>query len=215
MARVSTRLCFPNPRGLQLVADLLLPLGHPPFPAVLFAHDLMSDKEDPLARLVAVELAREGIATMLLDLAGHGESEGTPAESSPEEQAGDLGAALDELEQRRDIDPRGIGLLGSGTGALSALLRAERDPRARVMVLHGPRSPEVLDVVRRVALPVLIVVGSQDDQMLQAALALQAALVGEKKVAVVEGALGPFDDPAHRQEIAILTVDWFLRHLRG
>lgn len=212
MAMETITLRFRNRRGFLLAADLLLPIGSGPFPAVIFAHNLLGSKESPGDRLIAGMLAREGIAAMLLDFTGHGRSEGTVEESTVAQQVEDLGAALDELERKAAIAIERVGANGTGTGALAVALRAERDPRLRALALRGPRQG-ALDAIRRVAVPTLIVVGDEDRSILEQALALQEVLAGDKRVAVSVGMEYPTEDPARVREVAVLSTEWFTTHL--
>ncbi len=196
-----------------MAADLLLPSGPGPFPAVLCTHDALDHRASPHNLQLAGVLAAEGIAVMLLDLTGQGESDGTVEDATPEQQAGDVGTALDELERRPDIAMGRVGAFGSGSGALPVTLRAERDPRIRALVLEGPRQPAVFDSLRRVALPTLLLVGSQDRRALEDALALREALVGDIRVAVVPEAEVPQEDLSGFQQAALLAGDWFREHI--
>lgn len=196
-----------------MAADLVLLPGPGPFPTVVFAHDLLSTRENPAIHGAAEMLVRNGMAAMLLDFTGHGDSEGTLEDCTLEQQVEDLGAALDELERRPEADSDRIGGVGVGTGALAVSLRAERDPRIRVLALWAPTAEATLDAIRRVALPTLLVVGSEDREMLQGAMALQDALAGQKEVLVVAGAGRTIEDPAQVQGVSVSTVEWFLDHL--
>ena len=213
MAPVTNSLRFLNARGFRLAADIVLPPGPGPFPAVVFAHDLLSTRENPAIHGTAEMLARSGIAAMLLDFTGHGDSEGTLEDCTLEQQVEGLGAALDELERRPETDPERIGGVGVGTGALAMSLRAERDPRIRVLALWAPTAEATLDAIRRVPLPTLLVVGSEDREMLQGAMALQDALAGQKEVLVVAGAGRSIEGPAQLEGLSVSTVEWFLDHL--
>ncbi len=214
MAAVTIPLRIENPRGFWLAADLLLPSGPGPFPAVIFAHDLLEGRASPRDRGVAGMLVGDGFAVMLLDLTGQGDSEGTLEESTPERHAEDVGTALDQLEQRADVDARHIGAHGSGAGALAVALRAERDPRIGALVLRDPRADGLFDAVRRVPVPTLIIVSSEDGPALEESLAVGEALVGEKKVAMVTGMVSEYEDLAALPEAAVLAADWFRDHLR-
>lgn len=214
MPEVSIPLRIPNSRGFRLAADLLLPSGPGPFPAVVCTHDPLVDRTSPLNRLLADMLVGEGIAVLLLDLTGQGESEGMPEDGTPEQQMEDVGAALDELARRPDVDVRRIGAFGGGGGALAVALRAERDPRLRALVLQSPRSDELFDAIRRTALPTLLLVGIEDRKALEDSIALDEALVGEKRSTVVPGMEPLRGDPALLRQVAIPAVDWFKQHLQ-
>lgn len=202
-----------NPQGFRLAADLLLPSGPGPFPAVICTHDLLDQRSSPYNRELAGLLGGEGIAVLLLDLTGQGESDGTLEDGTPEQQLEDVGAALDELERRPDVDIRRVGAFGSDGGTLAVALRAERDPRVRALVLQSPRSEEVFDAIRRTPLPTLLIVGSEDRRALEDAIALNEVLVGDKSTQVVPGIESHQGDPAYLRQAAILAAEWFRTHL--
>ncbi len=213
MAGVTIALRIQNPRGFRLAADLLLPSGPGPFPAVVCTHDPLEEKESPLNRQLAGVLVGQGMAVMLLDLTGQGQSEGSPEDATTEQQLGDVGAALEELERRPDVDVKRVGAYGAGDGALPVVLRAERDPRIRALVLRCPRAKGTFDALRRTALPTLLIVGAEDRAVLEDALAIHEALVGEKRVVVVPDIDRYPSDLAYLQQAAMLAGDWFREHL--
>ena len=214
MAGVTITLRIQSHRGFRLAADLLVPSGRGPFPAVVCTHDTLDDRGSPSNRQLAETLAGEGIAVMLLDLTGQGQSEGALEEGTPERQMEDVGAALEELERRAEIAMDRVGAYGAGTGALPVVLRADGDPRLRALVLRSPLSEGVFDAIRRVALPTLLIVGAEDRTALEESIALQETLAGEKRVAVVPEIDSRQGDLTYLQQAAILAADWFKDHLR-
>lgn len=71
----------------------------------------------------------------LFDFAGHGNSGGMTTFGFRE--ADELGAAIDALAARNDVDPRSFGVWGYNLGAYAALREAERDARIRALVLDS------------------------------------------------------------------------------
>ncbi|MHB0871139.1 MAG: alpha/beta hydrolase family protein [Chloroflexota bacterium] len=213
MPGLTITLRIQNPQGFRLAADLLLPSGPGPFPAVLCTHDLLDQRGSPYNRELAGLLVGEGIAVLLLDLTGQGESDGTLEDGTPEQQPEDVGAALDELDRRSDIDMRRVGAFGADGGALAVALRAERDPRIRALVLQSPRSEVVFDAIRRTALPTLLMVGTEDRRALEDAIALNEALVGDKSTRVVPGIESHQGDLAYLRQAVILAAEWLKTHL--
>ena len=52
-------------------------------------------------------------------------------------EADELGAAIDALAARNDVDPDSFGVWGYNLGAYAALREAERDARIRALVLDS------------------------------------------------------------------------------
>ncbi len=88
------------------------------------------------ARLHAV-----GIATLVFDKRGQGQSTGTFTDTIPEMER-DVAAAVAFLRTRRDIDPKGIALIGTSQGGVAGPLVASKDRAiAAVITLSGPVGP--------------------------------------------------------------------------
>lgn len=91
-------------------------------------------RADPVrSRLHAV-----GIATLVYDKRGLGESTGAFVDTLPVMQR-DVSAAIAFLRSRRDIDPRRIALVGRSQGAVAApAVAAEMPDIAAIVMLSGP-----------------------------------------------------------------------------
>lgn len=73
----------------ELAARVIAPGEGGPHPAIVFVHGLGSSKDSPRNVVIAERLVDAGMAAVLFDLSGHGES--TARGSTVEEFAGDLG----------------------------------------------------------------------------------------------------------------------------
>src|SRR3712207_475446 len=101
--------------GDEVVGDLYLPEGERPFPAVVVAGPMTSVKEQ-VTGVYARALAERGIAALAIDHRGYGESGGHPRQYEHwQRKVADIGAALDELSSRGDVD--GLGLAGVCLGS--------------------------------------------------------------------------------------------------
>ncbi len=84
-------------------------------------------------------LLAEGIAVLVFDYRGFGDSEGDASYLDPREQVVDWRNAVTYLETRPEIDPRRIGAFGSGgTGGGNAVMIAGLDDRIRATVGQVP-----------------------------------------------------------------------------
>lgn len=101
-------------------------------PVLVISHGAGEFKENYLE--MASCLASRGISSLLLDMHGHGASEGRPYHVSMKEWAADLAAALDFLEKRSDVDAGRIGAFGLSSGGTAILEAAVDDPRFRALV---------------------------------------------------------------------------------
>jgi predicted phosphoribosyltransferase/dienelactone hydrolase len=207
------RVVFKNSRGFRLAGELLVPAGDRPCPVVVFAHGWGSGKASPRDRAVAEALLEAGIASFLFDFTGHGESEGTEADSTPVQQADDLRCALDILESLDEVDTGRTGLVGASSGAAVALRVAAERPRLRALALRSGNPEGAEGAVPRVTVPTLLVVGEHDVPTRAANEAVLAALAGPKRLEVVPRGDHLFEDPRARARAVALIVEWLREHL--
>ena len=208
------RLVFRNSRGLALTGRLLVPATPGPCPTVVFAHGWGSSKDSPRNRTVAEALRRLGFAAFLFDFTGHGESEGTREDSTPEQQVNDLAAALNALEGFEEVDRHRLGVVGASSGGAVAVRGAARDPRIRVLVLRSPNLAGAEDAVPRVRVPALLVVGEHDEPIRAALGPLFGRFGGPRALEIIPGGNHLFDDPAALTRATAAMVAWFKDNLK-
>ncbi|MBC7790421.1 MAG: alpha/beta hydrolase [Anaerolineae bacterium] len=121
--------------SLSLGANLVLPAGRGPFPAVIFVTGSDPDTREAW-QLEARSLAKRGVASLLYDKRGVGESSGASHDlASWDDLAGDVEGAVRYLRSLRDlILPNNIGLVGQSQGTWIIAKVAARDPRIRFLV---------------------------------------------------------------------------------
>jgi pimeloyl-ACP methyl ester carboxylesterase len=189
----------------------MLPAGNPPFPCVLFVHGLGSGKDSPRNVVVASHLVNAGIAALLFDLSGHGESDNDPHEGH-EAFVEDLDAVFTWARSRPEIDPERIGVAGSSLGGVVALEATRRrliHPAA--LVLRAP--PAEPHEFAHLDIPTLVIAGSHDPLL---PMIRQAVAVTEyATLAQVEGAGHLFEEPGTLEQAVDRTVEWFKGHLSG
>ncbi len=130
-----TKITFRNRYGVTLAADLYKPAGAAaPLAAVAVSGPYGAVKEQ-VSGLYAQTLAERGFLTLAFDPSFCGESGGEPRYlTSPEISTDDFSAAVDYLQNRDDVDPHRIGIVGiCGWGGF-ALNAAANDPRIRATV---------------------------------------------------------------------------------
>jgi len=86
-------------------------------------------------------LTAAGFVVMTLDYRGFGDSEGDATFLDPMDQVSDIRAALTYLQTRAEVDPRRLGVFGSGgTGGGNAVMAAGLDERVLATVAQVPVS---------------------------------------------------------------------------
>lgn len=196
---------------LRLAAELRLPVAEGRVPCVVFVHGLGSGKDSPRNVVVASRLVDAGIAALLFDLSGHGESDDDPRDGH-EAFVEDLQAVFDWARSRAEVDSERIGVAGSSLGGVVALEATRRrliHPAA--LVLRAP--PAKPHEFAHVDVPTLVIAGSHDPLL---PMIRQTVAVTEcTTLAEVQGAGHLFEEPGTLEQAVQRTVQWFEGHLRG
>jgi len=178
---------------------------------VLFAHGSGSSRHSPRNNYVAGVLRQAGIGTLLMDLL-------TMEEDRDYAQRFDIGLLTQRLlaaanwvgvqESTRNLP---LGFFGASTGAAAALEAAAllgQDVKA--VVSRGGR-PDLASrqALMSVTAPTLLLVGGEDDIVIDLNQQAYAQLSCEKKVLIIPGATHLFEEPGTLEQVASLAADWF------
>ena len=186
---------------------------------VIFAHGSGSSRHSPRNQEVARLLRKAGLGTLLFDLL-------TPAEAAEDTRTGHLRFNMGLLTQRlvcaahwvADEDEARhlrLGFFGASTGGGAALVAAaDLGKFIGAVVSCGGRPDLAGNALRRVTTPVLLIVGEQDESVLEFNEEAYEMLNGEKTLDIIPGATHLFEEPGALEEVARLAADWFLEHLR-
>jgi putative phosphoribosyl transferase len=207
---METSLRFRNRRGLSLSATLLVPEGRAKPPIVVFAHGWASSKFSPRNREIAEALVEVGIAALLFDFSGHGESEGQADTTGLLEQSEDLSDAIDFAIARGEFGA--VGLAGSSSGGAVALAVAARDERVRALVLRAPSADSIPADAAHTHVPALVIQG-EADRLLSRNRKLAERFAGEHALRTIPGAGHLFEEAGAFREVSRETVRWFERWL--
>ena len=128
--------------SVQLAGTLVLPGSAPAtgsLPAVcIFVQGRSYGTRGQFLPL-AQQLARRGVAGLVFDGRGRGDSAGDPEAMTAADRVGDVLAAIQWVSRHRSLDSRRIGLFGHSAGGWIVPEVARRSSRVRWMVLHaGP-----------------------------------------------------------------------------
>ncbi|MFI5667393.1 phosphoribosyltransferase family protein [Streptomyces sp. NPDC051704] len=194
--------------GLHLPGDLTLPEGAGA--VVVFAHGSGSSRRSPRNRAVAAALNRAGLGTLLFDLL-------TPAEEADRSNVFDidtlaarLAAATAWLGTRTQAPPA---YFGASTGAAAALAAAASpDSPVHAVVSRGGRPDLAGPRLAGVRAPTLLIVGSEDHQVLALNREAQAQLRCENRLELVQGATHLFEEPGALHRVSALAERWFTTH---
>lgn len=202
--------------SINLAGDLTVPPGA--HGLVLFAHGSGSSRHSSRNKLVATELNRAGLATLLFDLL-------TEKEEYEERHtrhlrfdinmlADRLAAATDWVAREPRVRALPIGYFGASTGGGAALVAAAARPeQVGAVVSRGGRPDLAGDALPHVQAPTLLIVGGADEQVIELNEQALAQLRCLKRLEIVPGATHLFEEPGTLERVAELARDWFNRHL--
>ena len=185
---------------------------------VLFAHGSGSSRHSPRNQFVARTLNNAGLATLLFDLL------------TPEEEAIDLRTRehrfnigllsgclvhatkwAQQQEQTRDLR---IGYFGSSTGGGAALAAATEIPQdVGAVVSRGGRPDLAGDALSKVQAPTLLIVGGNDDIVIELNEQARDRMRCEVKLEIIPGATHLFEEPGALEKVAQLASDWFVNQM--
>lgn len=186
---------------------------------VLFAHGSGSSRFSPRNQYVAKVLNKAGLATLLIDLL-------TKEEEETDMRTGQFRFDIDLLSQRLIAATEWLrknpitknlvfGYFGASTGAAAALIAAAKLPaEIKTVVSRGGRPDLAVDYLQKVKAPTLLIVGGNDTVVLDLNKKAMQSLSAAKKLEIVPGASHLFEERGKLEEVARLSVDWFLVHLR-
>ncbi len=203
--------------GVVLSADIVVP--ERAWGVILFAHGSGSGRNSPRNRLVAAELNRAGLATVLADLLTPGEEERDALTAELRFDIGLLAGRVTALadwalEYERTMG-LGLGLFGASTGAAAALVAAAARPATvQAIVSRGGRPDLAGEFLGRVRRPTLLIVGQRDTVVIELNREAMEHLAGEARLEIVPGASHLFEEPGSLEQVASLAKDWFLLHVR-
>ncbi len=182
---------------------------------VLFAHGSGSSRFSPRNNAVARYLEGEKFATLLIDLLSEEEDMDYETRFDIGLLSKRLTAVSKWLLEYKDTKNLKIGLFGASTGAAAALITAASPaPAIRAVVSRGGRPDLAGNVLPKVKVPTLLIVGGNDFYVLE--LNKEAfSMLGahEKKLEIIKGATHLFEEPGALEEVSRLTAQWFRRNL--
>ncbi len=116
-----------------------------------------------------------------------------------------------QQEQTRNLQ---VGYFGSSTGAAAALVAAaEISEDVGAVVSRGGRPDLAGDALPKVKAPTLLIVGGNDDIVIELNEMARDQMRCEVKLEIVPGATHLFEEPGALEKVAKLASDWFVNHI--
>lgn len=180
---------------------------------VVFAHGSGSGRFSPRNNYVARYLQQGKVATLLIDLL-------TPDEADDRRKVFDIDLLADRvllakawLGQDDRTKGLGLGYFGASTGAGAALQAAARDPSlVQAVVSRGGRPDLAEPYLPSVTAPTLLIVGGDDEPVIEMNRAAYRLLACPKRLVIVPGASHLFEEPGTLEQVAEHALAWFQQH---
>jgi putative phosphoribosyl transferase len=185
---------------------------------VLFAHGSGSSRHSPRNQFVARTLNDAGLATLLFDLLTQEEE---AIDMRSREYRFNIGMLAERLvhatkwaKQQQETRDLRIGYFGSSTGAGAALVAAAEIPKdVGGVVSRGGRPDLAGDALPKVQAPTLLIVGGNDDIVIELNEMARDQMRCEVKLEIVPGATHLFEEPGALEKVAKLASEWFVNHI--
>jgi Dienelactone hydrolase and related enzymes len=180
---------------------------------VVFSHGSGSSRLSKRNQEVARYLDGKNFGTLLFDLLTEEEDEYYENRFDINlltKRLIDVTEWLEKLPAAKNLP---IGYFGASTGAASALKAAAFLPQVGAVVSRGGRPDLAMNALSKVDSPVLLIVGSQDRDVLQLNKDAYEKLNCPKKLEIVRGATHLFEEPGTMEQVAELASAWFKRYL--
>lgn len=177
-----------------------------PMATSLFVHGTGSSRRSPRNLAMARQLAKSGVSSVLVDVYA-GISDDLLIEDVMEAVVERLAGVIGWIRKDERFSNRPIVLIGSSSGAAIASAVALHEDILGV-VARGGNFSAVADVIERLAVPLMMIVGSRDVVTLEANREYCARLCDRCQLALVDGATHLFEEPGAIQEAARLAAQF-------
>ena len=209
--KVMERLVYIPAGHNYLEGVLCIPYGATAI--VAFVHGSGSSRLSPRNTAVAKTLQDAGLATLLCDLLTAHEGQDSEKRFDIELLTSRVIGIIEWLSTEKQTASLSIGLFGASTGAAAALEAAAELPDVQAVVSRGGRPDLAMKSLPDVEVPVLLIVGGEDREVLELNRLAYEALRSERALKIVEGATHLFEEEGALEAVAILARDWFVKYL--
>lgn len=186
---------------------------------VIFAHGSGSSRKSTRNRYVADVLNHAGLATLLLDLLTRDEEE---IDLQTAELRFDIpflaeriNYATDHVRGNPETAKLPVGYFGASTGGGAALIAAAQRNDVSAVVSRGGRPDLAMEYLPSVETPTLLIVGGNDDVVIEMNETAMRAMPGIVRLEIVPGATHLFEEPGALEAVAHLATEWFKLYLQG
>ncbi len=186
---------------------------------VLFAHGSGSSRFSTRNQYVAKEFDKAAIGTLLFDLLTQEEEETDIVTAEYRFNIPLLADRLIGATEWLKNDPKtkrlSFGYFGASTGAAAALIAAAKLPNEISAVISRGGRPDLAGkYLSNVMAPTLLIVGGLDTEVIELNRQAMNQINVKKKIVIIPGATHLFEEQGTLEEVAKVSIDWFLKYLR-
>ena len=167
--------------GDALAGTLFLPASSQPSPALIICHGAGDFKENYFE--LCEFLGEKGIASLAIDMHGHGASGGARFHVNIKQWVADVQAAINFLSCHPSADANKIGAFGLSSGGTAILEAAVIDPRLKALVALDATVRNSLPLPMSCFLQFLVFLGKTKKLLTKSDLCLPLAKMGEMHLA--------------------------------
>jgi dienelactone hydrolase len=198
---------------IVLYGNLAVPKGAETI--VIFAHGSGSSRFSTRNQFVAQRLQDKGYATLLFDLLTAKENKEYFNRFQIDLLAKRLIKVTEWITSEIITANMAIGYFGASTGAAAALIAASELPDKVLAVVSRGGRPDLADrALNKVQAPVLLIVGGNDDQVIELNQQAYQKLEAIKELVIIEEATHLFEEPGKLEEVTDAALGWFGKYLK-
>lgn len=176
---------------------------------IIFAHGSGSNYKSPRNQKVAKALHEAGYSTLLFDLL-------TAEESLNRKNVFDIGLMAKRLLiatewAKKNFPDKPLAYFGASTGAAAALQAASERDDIFAVVSRGGRPDLAMDYLPKIDIPVLLIVGREDDLVISLNKAARNKL-NNCQMELIAKAGHLFEEPGTMEQVIELALGWFNQH---
>lgn len=181
---------------------------------IVFSHGSGSSRLSSRNNYVADLLLERGLSSFLFDLLTKQEDMIFENRFNIELLTKRLLRVTELLVNYDQVKGLPIGYFGASTGAASALGAASQlGDQIKAVVSRGGRPDLVMNKLRNISMPTLLIVGGNDHVVIDLNKKAQAEINGICELKIIEGASHLFEEPGKLDIVARETGKWFEKYL--
>lgn len=180
---------------------------------VIFAHGQGSSRFSPRNAMVAHKLRPAGFGTLLFDMVRAIEDKDPARRLDINLMAERLQTVSHWIGHQTATQGLPTGYYGSSTGAAVAITAALAPEKPYAIVSRGGRLDLVSDIIPRLDVPIQLIAGENDPEVLAINRSAYTQIRAVKKLSVIKDASHLFEEPGCMDRVAQLATEWFTRHL--